>query len=273
MLLLSKGIKWLKEKLKLYQRQSHKSNALCRLYSAEIPHPLEKRAVFSFCISYRDNKDAHELLRIIWDLLSEEMNSDGPGLSQQWIKVVSNWRLPGTDFTRISEFCCLFEGEIWHRRMCQQKNFLARTVVFEARSMPLHHWNKTKFCLLLGSSALFVCFWTRSTALQCCCPWHGDEKRVSCCRTGGGGWAARDGGKAANHVQVTARVSPPGPVPVHAGNGDGELGNSCTYLFLQFSSMLIPHLWADGHKNLKWMKFSHRDLSCVLLTSAEVCPQ
>lgn len=139
MLLLSKGIKWLKEKLKLYQRQSHKSNALCRLYSAEIPHPLEKRAVFSFCVSYRDNKDAHELLRIIWDLLSEEMNSDGPGLSQQWIKVVSNWRLPGTDFTRISEFCCLFEGEIWHRRMCQQNNFLARTVVFEARSMPLHH--------------------------------------------------------------------------------------------------------------------------------------
>lgn len=91
MLLLSKGIKWLKEKLKLYQRQSHKSNALYRLYSAEIPHPLEKRAVFSFCISYRDNKDAHELLRIIWDLLSEEMNSDGPGLSQQQIKVVSNW--------------------------------------------------------------------------------------------------------------------------------------------------------------------------------------
>lgn len=104
MLLLSKGIKWLKEKLKHYQRQSRKSNGLYRLYSAEIPHLLEKRAVFTFSISYRDNKDACELLTIIWELLSQEMNSDGPGLSQQKIKVILNLWLPGTDC-----ILCLYE--------------------------------------------------------------------------------------------------------------------------------------------------------------------
>jgi len=97
MLLLSKGITWLKEKLQQYQRQSHKSNGLYRLYSAETPLLLEKRDVFTFCVSYRDNKDARELLRTVWELLSQEMNSDGHGLSQQKIKVISNLWLPGTD--------------------------------------------------------------------------------------------------------------------------------------------------------------------------------
>lgn len=89
MLLLSKGIKWLNEKWKQYQRRPHKSNSLHRLYSAEIPHLLEKRDIITFCISYRDNKDAHELLRSIWELLSQEMNSDGPGLRST--KIVSRF--------------------------------------------------------------------------------------------------------------------------------------------------------------------------------------
>lgn len=60
------------------------------VFSRDSTSAGKKRAVITFCISHRDNKDARELLRITWELLSQEMNSDGPGLGQQKIKVISN---------------------------------------------------------------------------------------------------------------------------------------------------------------------------------------
>lgn len=53
------------------------------LFGSDSTSTGKKRAAFTFCTSYRDDKDAHEPLRVLWELLSQEMNSDGPGLSQE----------------------------------------------------------------------------------------------------------------------------------------------------------------------------------------------